>query len=474
MRFADWFAGGGGIRLGLERAGHECVWSCERDPFARRIYAARFGHAPESDDIETVRPTDVPAADLWAGGFPCQDLSVAGLRAGFGGTRSSLVFRFLDLAAACRPRWLLLENVPGLLHVRGGRDFAVLLAALDDLGYVGAWRVLDARHFGVPQRRRRVFLVCHLGDGADPAQVLFEPQGVRGHSPARGAAREDVARPLGCGASRGGGHRVDLDHGAIVTEPTVTLTTGSGGGRYDKQPHVLAAPALTARYGKGTDSDASDAIVSHTLNTQCGQVTEDGTGHGSPIVVAAPLTAGGHLNSNAPGRHREDDENLVLNWQASGADWMHPNAEATDALHVGQTPAVAAFDLAQITSAENRSSVEPDAPTPTAAAAARPHIAAVQEAQTGVREYIDAGTLRANGPGHDPVGTRLRVGASLRRLTPRERERLQGLPDDWTLIDGASDAARYRVIGNGVAVPVIEWIGHRLAMVETTTQETAA
>lgn len=169
MRFLSYFAGVGGFEQGLEAASHRCLWACEKDEFARAVYAYRFGHAPQSDDITTARPEEFPEADLWVGGFPCQDASTAGQRRGLqGGTRSGLVWTFLALAQVRWPEWLLMENVPGLLSVTKGADFHDLLIALDGLNYDVAWRILDARYFGVPQRRRRVFILARLRRGKTP------------------------------------------------------------------------------------------------------------------------------------------------------------------------------------------------------------------------------------------------------------------------------------------------------------------
>jgi len=182
LKFFDWFAGIGGFRLGLEQAGHTCVGACEINKHARKIYAARFGHEPMFGDINLVRPEEIPEADLWCGGFPCQDLSTAGRRAGIGGARSGLVWKLLELVEAVRPRWLFLENVAGLISSNQGEDFKALLARLDESRFVGAWKTFDAQHFGIPQRRRRVFIVSRdLGAaGPSPSEVLFESEGLLG------------------------------------------------------------------------------------------------------------------------------------------------------------------------------------------------------------------------------------------------------------------------------------------------------
>ena len=179
MTFIDWFAGIGGFRLGLERAGMQCVGSCEIDKSPRRIYAKRFREAPTFRDINEVQPGDIPGADLWCGGFPCQGLSVAGKRGGLDDPRSGLWWQWLSLVEKCRPRWLLIENVPGFLSCSKGADFGLALASMDFLGYGISWRVLDAQYFGVPQRRRRVYIVGHLGNECPP-EILFEPEGGEG------------------------------------------------------------------------------------------------------------------------------------------------------------------------------------------------------------------------------------------------------------------------------------------------------
>lgn len=154
----SFFSGIGGFDLGFERAGFRTVFQSEIDPFASSILRRHFPDVPNLGDITKLE--DVPDADVWTGGFPCQDLSVAGRRAGLlGGSRSILALEFLRLARARRPAWIILENVPGLFTSNGGEDFATLLDALEELGYFVAWRTLDARYFGVPQRRRRVFIV---------------------------------------------------------------------------------------------------------------------------------------------------------------------------------------------------------------------------------------------------------------------------------------------------------------------------
>ena len=176
MRHASFFSGVGGLDLGFERAGIQTVSVSEIDPYACAVLAERFPDAPNLGSITEINADDVPEADIWSGGFPCQDLSVAGKRAGFAGKRSSLAFTFLDLVEQRRPRWLVLENVPGLFSSNRGADFGRLLYEMEQLGYGVSWRVLDAKYFGVAQRRRRVFIVGSL-ESDRAGEVLFECEG---------------------------------------------------------------------------------------------------------------------------------------------------------------------------------------------------------------------------------------------------------------------------------------------------------
>ena len=198
MRFVDFFAGIGGIRLGLEQAGHKCVGFCEWDKFARQSYKAMH-HTKgewESHDIRATKSYDVPDADLWCFGFPCQDISVAGKQKGLQeGERSRLFYEIMRLLAGRRkedrPQWLLIENVKNLLSIGNGFDFARLLVEVGKHGYSLQWDTLNSKNFGVPQNRERVFIVGYLGnirgrevfplrpaDGENPCELNEITQGV--------------------------------------------------------------------------------------------------------------------------------------------------------------------------------------------------------------------------------------------------------------------------------------------------------
>ena len=180
------FAGVGGFDLAMERNGVKVVANVEIDKHCQALLERKFPNAKQFNDVTTVKGKDLidvgfnPSRGIITGGFPCQDLSVGGKRAGLAGERSGLFWEIARVVEETQTEWFILENVPGLLSSNEGKDFGVVLGTMADLGYSVAWRTLDAQHFGVPQRRRRVFIVGRRSSGArGPDEVLFKPQSLR-------------------------------------------------------------------------------------------------------------------------------------------------------------------------------------------------------------------------------------------------------------------------------------------------------
>lgn len=283
MRVGSLFAGIGGFDLAAARLGWTLVWASEIEAFPRQVHARRFAGCRHVGDISAWEPDPVTDfVDVLVGGWPCQDVSVAGLRAGLKGERSGLFFELVRIARRLRPRWLLLENVPGLFSSPskpagfGGLDFTAVLASLDQLGYGVAWRVLDAQFFGVPQRRRRVFLVGRLGAEC-PAPVLFESAGLRGDPAAGGEARARIASgTLSRALARvGGGDDPGANKGAPIVVGTLT---GAPRGR---------GPS------PGTDDAAGGRIVTGAVNPKWRSASGGPAGDEVPhvVVVADPIQA---------------------------------------------------------------------------------------------------------------------------------------------------------------------------------------
>ena len=321
MEVASYFSGIGGMDFGLHKAGLHIISQCEKDDYRREVLKARFSGVQIYEDISEVyygEPKSRGALDgfhksdkrrrkTWAGlsssidllcgGFPCQDLSVAGKRAGLKGERSGLFYEFARIAdeSVRDGGFVLIENVPGLYSSNEGEDFRILLETLYECGFNDlAWRTLNSQYFGVPQRRRRIFILGRRSRGTSCAKILLEPESGNRNIEKSDKKKQNIAKPLGSGIRKGGGgYRNDLDNDTYISGP------------------------LTRRYSKGINSTIDD---------------------GAAIIE-----------------------------------------------------------------------------------------------QIGVR-----------------------------RLTPKECERLQGLPDDWTQLGNTSDTKRYAAIGDAVTVPVAEWIGRRI------------
>lgn len=405
MTFGSLFAGIGGFDLGLERAGRRCVGQVEADAACLRILDR---HWPNTDRCEDVRICDATTfaarPELLCGGFPCQDLSVAGRRAGLAGERSGLFYEFMRVVGELAPRWVLIENVPGLLSSRGGRDMGAVLGTLAKLGYGTAYRVLDAQWFGVAQRRRRVFVVgCAGGDWRRAAEVLFEPESLPWDSPPRREAGAGVAKCVVAG-SGGGGHRYDADTETLIPFDSTQVTSPDNRSRPENGdpcytlPAAGHAPAVAYRTtGKHGCYETGDRVGALNCGTDRNQHVVAYQCHGSNVGPMGTIRAGnGNESGGVP---------FVL------AERGRPEGRT---LEYSQGPANA--------------------------------------------------LMTANG-GRNGMGVGAVAGqqCGVRRLTPTECERLQGFPDGWTA--GQSDTTRYRQLGNAVPPPVAEWIARRIATI---------
>lgn len=501
MTAATLFSGIGAPEVAMP--GWRWLWHAEIEPFPAAVMAKRH---PESINLGDVTADDfceralaIGRPDVLVFGSPCQSYSVAGRRLGLDDPRGNLALVALGIVERIAPAWFVFENVPGLFssysgadeaarQVRDGAigataegdedsDFAAFLSAVCGIGYCGSWAVLDAQYRGVAQRRERVFFV----GGPAPAwqraaAVLLEPESLCGHPPARGQAGEDVAGTLRAGA--GGGCHPGPDEAAqgMLIAPAVAnvlthrMHKGINTTLDEGQTliaHAVAPPVTNNPYG---DHESREGLlVAHALSADGFDASEDGTGRGTPLVpvVASTLKSnhGGGFGSDPSETfvpvaftmkdYGADAGEIAPTLRSGGHDQSHANG--------GVMPAVA---FGWNKSSQQTMTVREELTDPLKASKQSEPAVAVQEAQTGVREYDTAGSLRANGPGHDPVGTRIRSHAGVRRLMPDECERLQGFRRNYTLITyrgkRAKDGPRYKAIGNSMAVPVVRWILARI------------
>lgn len=414
MRFLSLFAGVGGFDLGFERAGMTCAAQVEIYPQSRDVLRYHWPDVHRLPNVVIADANTLPAVDVVVGGFPCQDLSVAGKRAGLAGIRSGLFFEMTRICDELRPAFIVWENVPGLLIANKGRDFGIVLDELDRIGYCGAWTGLDSQHFGLAQRRRRIFGVFARADiGAGPcAEILSFAARLRGHHRAGKQARPEVAGTLGAGTP-GSGWADDSERMTFLAEVAAfdERQVTSGENRSLVEPG-RPVPTLHQR-GSMSIAQVAPTLRSSNARTYTNDVAND------PIVA---------FSSKDDGQGAAND--------------LSPTLRAFGRENGGGQMAVA-FEARYARNGRGA----PDGIVPPL------------KAQSG-------GT--GKGDGAPLVATH-----TVRRLTPTECERLQGFPDGWTAqgrndageVYALADSHRYYQMGNAVSVPVAEWIGRRLLAV---------
>ena len=530
MRFGSVCSGIEAASVAFAPLGWKAAWLAEIEPFPAAVLAHHYPEVPNLGDMTAIPRRllagEIEAPDMLCGGTPCQAFSIAGLRESLSDERGNLTLKFVEIADAidhvrarrCEsPAIVLWENVPGVLSTKDNA-FGCFLAGLagedEPLQPPGekwanagcvygparavAWRTLDAQYFGLAQRRRRVFVVASARDGFDPAQVLFEWDGVRRDSPpSRGSREGSAARTVRSVALRG------RDGGA-------TAELGDD-----------LAGCLRASGGGGDKAHALAPYVAHTLRGEGFDASEDGTGRGTPLVPVAFAIQAGALRTNP----------------LSGPDGIGVQADHAYTLEARAEVQAVCFDTTQITSATNRSNPRPGDPChPLAVGAHAPAIAfsckdyggdAAEEVTPTLRAMNHAGshanaggqmavcvtgdithTLRAegfdaseDGTGRgNPIvagpmtacgGTEKKHGfgwgqqdwesgycqptptMQVRRLTPEECEALQGFPRGYTKIPWRNkpasecpDGPRYKALGNSWPVPCVRWIGRRIEFVK--------
>ena len=452
----------GSVCSGVEAAtvawhdlGWKPQWFSEVDNFPSAVLEHHYPDVPNYGDMTKFKewPKN-ESIDLLVGGTPCQSFSVAGLRQGLDDPRGNLMLTYLSMAEQLKPQWLVWENVPGVLSSNRGRDFSTFLTAMGKIGYGFAYRVLDAQYFGVPQRRRRVFVVGCFGDWRSAASVLFESESLSGHPAPSREKRQRVAPTVGTGPpySRTGNSRVEAD--AIVFGAQNSASQGASISKdisptldTSKVPAISIAPrSLALTLGKdvastltSTDYKGVQAVAyeHHAQDSRvkelpevCSTVTAKyGTGGGNmPIVASRMRGFGDYIQDETASTIKARDHKDATDLVATGK----PTAWSIMPMNSGKDYKARVTEVSQ--------------------------------------------PLMANGPvGGNQGGDFIQpsVAHTVRRMTPRECERLQGFPDDYTQIswrgkepEDCPNGHRYKAMGNSMAVPVMKWIGERIQEVE--------
>ena len=499
MRYGSVCSGIEAASVAWESLGWEAQWYSEIEHFPSAVLAHRFPTVPNLGDMTLLtenKKFQDATINLLVGGTPCQSFSVAGLRKGLADPRGNLMLTFLALAERKKPRWLVWENVPGVLSSNGGRDFATFLTSLGELGYGFAYRVLDAQYFGVAQRRRRVFVVAHLGDWRPAAAVLFESDCLQGNSKESrekrkatsadvegGVGSSGIPRVLGsldteCGGGKlthqsvNNGHLVPAWWNGEQTAATLTKQNANGAQRMPDKDNFGAVlePKTTLFATSGQSNAAFSSDVALTLNTN----------NDLPYVTHAFKVRGGS--------ETETGEQGGTPGKKAGKGYLGQDEKVftigtTQDQQIAQPIAFDTFN--QTTSNVNQTIKSPQGGlNESIGVIAQPTIIDRAAFNQGANAQYDIkieqgetmSSLVAKGP--HGVATQKPPTMAIRRLTPRECERLQGFPDDWTLIpyrnksaDQCPDGPRYKACGNSMAVPVMRWIGQRIEMVEQLINE---
>lgn len=544
------FSGIAGLEWGFAQEGCDIAFQVEIDPACQRTLRKHFPDIPLYTDITEVTYDRLRAdlgpradVDVLVGGWPCQDISLAGARAGLAGARSGLFFEFARLAKELAPRWLVAENVPGLLsswspieppssEERDRReweavethDLGVVVSTLSELGYVGAWRCLDAQYFGVPQRRRRIFFVCHLGTPfTAAAEVLLERDSSVGDLAESEEAWEDDAEAVGGGADETGsivsaltsvhggpddnmaqaGHLVPQALGVgSESSPDVAGTLGSAGNDrgwnsdldrmgalvIDEPVFVgseygeeVARPLTASTNGQRYDMETENLLVDPRSYEPPFAVSMRGRDEGNVPEAepdgVVPALRTGQGGSGNPMVVTEDEPVYTVH---NGDDALWSEDVAQPVIASKGWPGAVTFRKSQrahtpddcetweqddVANTLNAFENHNDRRTTHAIVEAIPlelRMATRTSGATGVG--TPGAGFGAEGDPSYPVmqspPPAVQQELSVRRLTPVECERLQGFPDGWTA--GESDSVRYRMLGNAVATVVSRWIARRL------------
>ena len=440
MRYLSVCSGIEAASVAWESLGWTPVAFAEIERFPSQVLAHHFPGVPNLGNMTRYKDWDIDrnAVDLIVGGTPCQSFSVAGLRKGLEDPRGNLALTFLGMVDHYRPEWVIWENVPGVLSSSGGRDFGSFLGALASIGYGFAYRVLDAQYFGVPQRRRRVFVVAHSsGDSRRAAEVLFEPESLRGNPTKSRAEGKETSYSFAAG----------LRIGSAKVTGTLCALDGPNG--------VSDQYAHEAKLIVMADGQSNAAISTNEIAPTLNSSVEN------PIV--------------AYNRVITETSHCVL---ASGGQRNDPHTE---------TMVPVMYSVREDAKANTFSAVESEVANciqSTQPATTNHHAInyVVQPAHTfkirGLGHYTgtNGGVAKPGTGGSGYMGQdekaytiatsqdqHLMQGMAVRRLTPTECERLQGFPDGWTdILPTTPDGPRYKAIGNSMAVPVMRWIGSRI------------
>lgn len=516
MKYISIFSGIEAATVAWQPLGWKPIAFSEIDPFPSTVLQHHYPNVPNLGDITKIdwRPY-VGTADIVVGGSPCQSFSVAGKREGLAGA-SGLMFEYIRAVRDLRPRWFVWENVPGALSSEQGEAYRQLLSEMDALGYGLAWRVLDAQFFGVPQRRERVFFVGSLGT-MRCAEVLFERESMSwDHQSSRQKrqALTDEAQERFGEADHDSGRLTPGETQSRRVYPTSgvypTLSTREKSGQNQESVFTQfgddIAGTLTARYDSSPCVDrGANVVVDDRQKVFLCQTAQTGS-NGKLVKQNDVMNTLDRTNSTAVAALDFKVKPVAFLYNQGAKARSLGISEISPTLKTDHNPAVAfasnqrdevrELEVAGALAAQpgikqqtyicradgqaNAMTSVDMAPTLTSHAKKDPPLIYPAEDSIGEGALIQrdmSATLSTHNIQTPITGGREKRGLTVRRLTPRECERLQGVPDDYTDIpyrnkEHAPDGPRYKALGNSMAVPVMRWIGERIRTVEEAAETT--
>ena len=442
--------------------GWEAVAYSEIERFPSEVLAHHYPSTPNLGDMTKFKEWNFESdVDLLVGGTPCQSFSVAGLRKGLDDPRGNLMLTYLAIADKYRPRWLVWENVPGVLSSNGGKDFGVFLGALGELGYGFAYRVLDAQYFGVAQRRRRVFVVGYLGDWRAAAAVLFERHSLQGHLAPSREKRQSITASVASGVAIS-----DYDVAGTLDKGIPGRGIGHNG-NYDSQV-VSIAKKWPAEISSTLDTTfgAKQGLEDQHVNAGCPMFVP-----AQPIVVdRAAFNQGENAQYKFRAEHSETMDSLVARGPHAVLQPIPIHDQATR--HAGKN------GDKNMGKGNGLGVGHPGEPMNTLTKGDRHAVAQpVHCVDMGGNKGLNGGGIlkELSQPLSTNESHAIQQAMAVRRLTPVECERLQGFGDNYTDIKSKGkptpDGPRYKALGNSMAVPVMAWIGQRIEQVEAICKQ---
>ena len=471
MKFLSVCSGIEAASVAWNPLGWKAVAFSEIEPFPCAVLKHHYPDTPNWGDMTKFKEWPDVSIDLLCGGTPCQSFSVAGLRKGMDDPRGNLMLTFGAIAAKYRPKWLVWENVPGVLSSNGGRDFGSFLGMLGQLGYGFAYRVLDAQYFGVAQRRRRVFVVGCLGDWHSAAAVLFERHSLQGHPAPSRKTGQEIAGTFGARTTAGGGFGGDFETtGGLRAVETLCVATGQAGAEIGAEIGADMAPTLNcnheapyALYATSQYGEVAGALTARHDSSPCAD-------RGQNIVVSALCKAS--FSGGAGGR----PEGAAVPPVQSTTQRAGLLREALSAVQEVGRPA-GRQGQSVLRGSEGRGSEESEVVPSAGMQCEVSRERLLHEACTaGEARDSRKGTTEQERSGKGWVGE---TPLAVRRLTVEECEFLQGCPRGYTAIpwrkkpaNECPDGPRYRALGNSWAIPVVRWIGERIDEVDRIQRNT--